>query len=330
MKQKQFMGAMLACLLMLLLTGCGQSMTLEEKVAEVQGKNEITTQDVVQLMKLEGLSVEKQKVSAEFAELCPDTEVYKVNGDNLLLMKATEGSLYDRDKELQEKDWNHYWFDQENPSAALQQLQKDCGLEKNKYYSGRDYAGKNIIAGYFANIDVELFEENVTQEVAYEKMEAAAALAEKVSHVFDYDINGIREYAVTAEGKYFSVAGTLYFSQTPYTAGKSTMYDVFTDIRYTATVKDEIFAKYQGQDMTLESTGPINNIIGTTGAVRQSGQLLEKKLYSGQNDNRNIIGQEYTGPIQYEVTFSVGDISETLIVGVDEAVAAKATAPAEK
>ena len=37
MKRKQFMGAMLACLLMLLLTGCGQSMTLEEKVAEVQG-----------------------------------------------------------------------------------------------------------------------------------------------------------------------------------------------------------------------------------------------------------------------------------------------------
>ena len=79
MKRKQFMGAMLACLLMLLLTGCGQSMTLEEKVAEVQGKNEITTQDVVQLLKLEGLAVEKQKVSAEFAELCPDTEVYKVN-----------------------------------------------------------------------------------------------------------------------------------------------------------------------------------------------------------------------------------------------------------
>lgn len=328
MKQKGLIGLVLVCLLVLLLTGCGQ--TVESKAAYVQEQNEIAVNDVVQLLTLEGLQVDRMEPSGAFAAQFPGVQICRINGDNLLLLKATTGSLYDRNHELASSDWEFYWYDQEKPSAMLEQVQKDYGLEEKKYYSGRGYGAKNIIAGYFTCIAPEFLQETVTKEMQEEKVKEVTAVTDKVSRVFDYDINGMQEYAVTAEGNYFSVEGTLYYYQTPYTAGKSTMYDMSTDIHYTATVKDEIFTKYQGQDMTLRIS-QIAGMAGKSAGSRELQTLLDKKSLTGNlNDCSDITGQKYAGPIQYEVTFSVGDISETVTIGVEEAATAEATAPAQK
>ncbi|GEM_PF-1687487 len=329
MKQKQFMAVMLVCLLMLLLTGCGQSMTLEEKVAEVQGKNEITTQDVVQLMKLEGLSVEKQKVSAEFAELCPDTEVYKVNGDNLLLMKATEATLNDRREVFEELGWYNiakYYDTTEETLSLLKQLEKDYQPEDGTYQFGITGSVKNIVVYQVPVV-------NETKAVE-EQIKEYTVITETIRKVLQEDIKGMQTYHPATVGKDIQVLATIHTYQMPYTTGKITQYDYYLSTDFELRLSDEVMEKYKGQEFRAEVKGPLEHLHylsnGSTGCTGNLDEVNDNTISMELGNNSEVSYEVYTGPIQYEVTFSVGDISETLIVGVDEAVTAETTAPVEK
>ncbi|MBE6113305.1 MAG: hypothetical protein E7195_09915 [Peptococcaceae bacterium] len=75
MKPGKVLTILTIALLALFLTGCGP--TLEEKIAEVREKNNITTADVIDLLELEGVEVEKQKPGSDIHESWENVEIYK-------------------------------------------------------------------------------------------------------------------------------------------------------------------------------------------------------------------------------------------------------------
>ena len=77
------------------LSGCGE-VTLEEKIAQVREDNTITVQDVIDLMKLEGLEVEKMTPSSEFQSRWPNGEVVKINDTHYMALQAFEENLNQR------------------------------------------------------------------------------------------------------------------------------------------------------------------------------------------------------------------------------------------
>ena len=167
MKRNRIISAVLVCVLALLLAGCGQS--VESKSAYVQHHaEEIAVNDVVQLLNLEGLKVDRMEPSVDFAEQFPGVQICKINGDNVLLMKVVEG---DATAALQELGWEDLQtIDMENPEAVVAQLMTDYAADEATYQTGTAYAAKNIAACYIAADD--------------------DTAAETVARVFDQHING--------------------------------------------------------------------------------------------------------------------------------------------
>lgn len=304
---------LLSVSLVILLAGCGQ--TLDQKAAAVQEKNEITIQDVVDLMKLEGLDIQKQTSSTAFAAQWPDTIIYKVNGEHLLLLQSFEEELWKREKTLQEIGWDgHGYWGMEDAADVVKQAAADCQPETGQYFISKKYSGKNVVAWYVVY--------GASEQPDTEELETISATSELVEHVFRSDINGMQIKEFEKNGEQFNTNATMDYYRTPFTVGDATSYDFYMDVDFTIQLSDELLEKYQGQEILLSTEGPVGE--GYFGSKR--GSSSETTLVDAATSTlrcslgkwQEIISMGYELPIQFQVTVSVGDFTETMLVDFAE------------
>lgn len=312
MKHKHNIIVLLAgILLVILLGGCGQN--LEQKIAAVQEKNEITVQDVADLVQLEGLDIKKQTPSAEFAEKWPDTVIYKMAGENLLLMQSFAEDFWSRERTLNNIGWNGrgYWG-LEDAAEVVKQAAADCQPESGQFLISKFYSGKNIVAWYAV-----YSAENVPNE---EDMKTIAASSEIVERVFRADINGLKTEQLEKGGENYVTTAVLDYYRTPFTIGNATMYDFYMNVQFTVQLSDTFVEQYQGQEVTLEveglkGEGYYNSHMKASHQTKLDATTSTLSCSLGKW--QKLIGAGYEEPYQFEVTVSAGDFSESMLIASD-------------
>ena len=312
-------------LLALGLTGCGP--TLDEKIAEVREKNTLNTSDVVELLELEGVEVKQQKAGAAIHEAWEGVNVYKLDGENLLFLTQFDGAPWERDNHLYELQLSDTWawnLQKEQPEpirCAVQQLKPETG-----YYSmAKTFAYKNIIGLYIPYIPIDA-QNPPTQEEMQAVIDRVTETKNNVYRTFWKDMLDMEIVTYTADGQYFSTEVTSYFGQVPYTYNDRLMYEYLETSKCLIELHEDVAQQYQEETITISFGGPLEGPFTKSGSqnLRTS---VNKTLSYSMNASRENIGygkEPYTGPIQYEVTVTIGDtISETLIVGREGAEAAE-------
>ncbi len=322
---KKFRMFVMLMMLTLLLSGCGQ--TQEEKIAEVQEADAITTADVVELLEYRDLTVEKQTPSDAWMEQWPEIEIYKIDGEGLLLMQATEGMpLYQRDKLVQELDWAFWGYRYDSTeSAALNQLLTDFVPETGFYAYSHAWEAKNIIACYVPYFDMEQPEEGDVQTeeeqlAAIEMIKEITASSNRVKAVFYEDINGMEVKDSRAEGQHFTLNPQISYFQVPFEVDGKTTYDLFYEVQARVTLHEDAAEQWRGQDAKVE----IQHEKAGIGATKRAGtsgtfeELFEgDREYAAVIDDRFIVGPQPQEMLEFQVIVTVGDYVETFDVTLD-------------
>lgn len=319
MKPRKVLTILTIALLALFLTGCGP--TLEEKIAEVQAKNTITTSDIVDLLELEGVEVVKQKPGTDIHELWEGVEIYKLDGEGLLLLTTFDGYPWDADNHLyrlelgNRMDWMMEEKHMPEPiKAAVEKLKPD----NIDYWYGRIWTYKNMQAVYVPAIPERL--EDMSSEDYQEHMDGYAEKIEPVNRVFKEYLLNIQTEEYKADGEYFDAEITSYLSEVPYEYNDRLMYTYLEDSKCLIQLNEERIKPYIGQEFSIRCKGPLEGPFASSGSRGISGTIDNELSFSlGASNAETGYGKEpYTGPIQYEVTVTIGDdITETLIVGTE-------------
>ena len=319
MKPRKVLTILTIVLLALFLTGCGP--TLEEKIAEVQAKNTITTSDIVDLLELEGVEVVKQKPGTDIHELWEGVEIYKLDGEGLLLLTTFDGYPWDADNHLYRLELGNRmdWMieDKHMPEpikAAVEKLKPD----NIDYWYGRIWTYKNMQAVYVPAIPERL--EDMSSEDYQEHMDGYAEKIEPVNRVFKEYLLNIQTEEYKTSGEYFDTKITSYLSEVPYEYNDRLIYIYLADSKCLIELNEEMVKPYTGQEFSIRCKGPLEGPFASSGSRGISGTIDNELSFSlGASNAETGYGKEpYTGPIQYEVTVTIGDdITETLIVGTE-------------
>lgn len=318
MKPGKVLTILTIALLALFLTGCGP--TLEEKIAEVREKNNITTADVIDLLELEGVDAKPQRPGVTVNETWKNVAVYKLDGEHLLFIMQFDGAPWEREQKLSElglrNPWNWGW-DKEGQNEEIKNAVKAFKPEPGNYYFGDYFGYKNILAIYVPYLPVE---EGMTSEEIKEKLDVAAATTGKVKHVFLEDLMDMQTSEYTAIGQYFTAKITSYLSEVPYKYNDRLIYIYLADSKCLIELNEEMVKPYTGQEFSIRCKGTLEGPFASSGSRGISGTIDNELSFSlGASNAETGYGKEpYTGPIQYEVTVTIGDdITETLIVGTE-------------
>ncbi len=320
---KKFRMFMMFAMLMMLLAGCGQ--TQDEKITEVQAANAITTADVVDLLEYRDLTVEKQTPSDAWMKQWPDIEIYKINGENLLLMQATEGlHLYQRDKLVQDLKWRSgYLVFGVEETALLNQLMKDYPLETGFYAQNVNWEAKNVIACYVPYYDSahpeELDWENEDVRLTWQAVaEDVGALRDEVKAVFYEDINDLDTVENTVEGEKFDLAVNASYYLMPFEVDGNTTYDVYYDLDTCVTLHEEEAALFEGQEVLGEVRCIAPPATAATKGMSVGGSFEELLADDNQMtfgiDDRFIAGPQPQEQLEFQVIITVGDYEETFSI----------------
>ena len=319
MKPGKVLTILTIALLALFLTGCGP--TLEEKIAEVREKNNITTADVIDLLELEGVEVEKQKPGSDIHESWENVEIYKLDGEHLLFLVEYNGYPWDKDNYLYDLNLGDGWAwmmddTQNEPVTNAKKMFKPDNME---YWYSQRWMCKNMIAVYVPALSVIPEGTEVSAEVMKERQQQMKQTTEPLKKVLNEYIRGVQTTEYTASGKYFDAHHTLHYAETPYEYNDRMMYEFYENSDILVSLHDDIAEQCSEEEIKIECRGPLDSPFGekTRGV---GGTINNVWSYSLDASGANIgYGKEsYTGPIQYEVTVTIGDdITETLIVGTE-------------
>lgn len=303
MKQKRWTGVLTMLLVLaLFLGGCGNS--LESKVAAVQKANTITVEDVVSLLELEGLTLEKQQPNEAFAAQWPDTVAYRVNGENLLLLQSFAEDLQTREKRLQEIGWyGNERFSRPEDVAVLQQAIAQFQPAEESYLWPILYQGKNIVAWYVMFVETD----GSTQE----EMDAVSQTNDVVRRVFQSDINNMQTETFTETTEHFTVQLTIESYQTPLTVEERTLYDTYLSAVVAVQMDDGLLAQYEGQPFSATAEA----LSGTFSASKKGDALWSKGFSLSVEREHEIDWSLREQPARYLVTVTVGDLTETVEIG---------------
>lgn len=314
MKPQKILTVIAIALLALLLTGCGP--TLKEKIAEVQASSTITTADVVELLELEGLEVKLQKAGYAIHKSLKGVNVYKLDGENLLFLINFDGAPWERDNYLSDLGLRYAWYwGSDAKTEQICSIVQEFKPETGNYSIGYDFAYKNILAVYVTYLGVT---EEMSRDEISEKLDIAAATTGKVRKVFLEDMNDMQTSEYTADGQYFTAKVTSYFSQVPYEYDSRLMYIYLEDSKCTVFLNEDIAEQYQGQKFEICFKGPLEGPAASSGSHGLGGTIDNTMSFAlgSSREHTGYSKEPYAGPIQYEVTLTIGDgITETLIVG---------------
>lgn len=333
MKPRKILTVLTIALLTILLCGCGQ--TLEEKIEEVQAKNTVTTADVVELLELEGMEVKPQKPGYAINENWKNVVIYKVEGENLLIMTQFGGTPWERNKKLQELELNDRWawfglgYAEKSPAESIKHVVEQLKPDVGYYSSSRVFNYKNIIAVYVPYMPIDSVE-NMTEEeriAIYKQLEVIQEITNRVCRVFWQDLCGMTIEEHTTAGKYMDVTLKVHFYGSPYEHKERVMYEFFEKSDVLIELHEDVAKQYSEKEIKIECRGPLDGPIANGGSRGLTvGAIYSTRSYMLNASRENVgYGKEpYTGPIQYEVTVTIGDdITETLIVGREGAEAAE-------
>ncbi len=209
----------------------------------MQKANTITVEDVVSLLELEGLTLEKQQLNEAFAAQWPDTVAYRVNGENLLLLQSFAEDLQSREKRLQEIGWYGNERFSRPEDVVLQQAIAQFQSAEESYLWPILYQGKNIVAWYVMFVETD----GSTQE----EMDAVSQTNDVVRRVFQSDINNMQTETFTETTEHFTVQLTIESYQTPLTVEERTLYDTYLSAVVAVQMDDGLLAQYEGQPFLL-------------------------------------------------------------------------------
>ena len=327
MKRHKILTIITIAVLTLLLTGCGT--TLEEKIAEVQAKNTITTADVVKLLELEGLEVKQQKPGAAINEKWKNVAIYKVEGENLLILTQFDGKPWERNNKLRELELNDRWAwfgdgayaVEENSVESIKRVTEELKSETGYYSASRIYSYKNVIAVYVSYMPIG-DAKNMTEDemlALHEKIEENQKISSRVQRLFWQDLCGMKTEKHTTAGNYVDATLHMRFYGQPYSHKERIMYEYFEKSDIFIELHEDIAEQHSEESLKIECRGPLAGPIARGG----SRGLTISEIYNSRSftldDSRENIGygkEPYIGPIQYEVIITIGnDITETLIVG---------------
>lgn len=327
MKRRKILTILTIALLTLLLTGCGP--TLEEKIAEVQAKNTITTADVVELLELEGLDVKAQKPGAAINENWKNVAIYKVEGENLLILTQVGGKPWERNNKLRELELNDRWAwfgdgayaVEENFVEPIKRVTEELKPETGYYTASRIFNYKNVLAVYVSYMPIG-DAKNMTKDemlALYEKIEANQKISSRVQRLFWQGLCGMKIEEHTTSGNYADVTLHMRFYEQPYNHKERIMYEYFEQSDIFIELHDDIAEQYSEESIKIECRGPLAGPIARGGSRGLTVSEIHSTRSFTLDASRENIGygkESYTGPIQYEVTVTIGDdITETLIVG---------------
>ena len=174
-------------LLLMVLSGCGGDMTLEDKIAEVQKKTEIRTEDVLALMTMDGMDYEVMEPSEAFSENWPDVTICKIGDTHYLLLS----SFVMGEQRTAAKNECGWWYmaplpeTDKNAPFILDQLEQDFALEDIDVVHVGDWDGKNI-AGQL----IPVIRQDMTKEERDVLNERHREIDSAMNRIFNQYING--------------------------------------------------------------------------------------------------------------------------------------------
>lgn len=305
------------------LSACG-TMTLEEKVEKVQKANTITIQDVIDLMELEGLEVEKLSPDSAFETWWPNGELLKINGTHYLALQSFEENLYEREIVIRDTGWYYDRKSQvdvdgkENVSVSSWIGKEYLGYEDELEIAAKEFYGKNIVAIVVYDFPISTMSEEETQRA----IDCIDTVADSLHRVFDDDINHMFTEKVVTENEKFKVALTLQYYQTGVTDKKSakgkTYYDMYTRLNGKIVCSDSILEQYQGEECYIivepsnEWSGRLKNSTMHTVLDDTCKEILIPNVTT-----EAILLEAAEGMPSYQLTIKVGDLLQTISIDLD-------------
>ena len=174
-------------LLLTVLSGCGGELTLEDKITEVQKQEEISTEDVLELMQLDGMDYEVIEPSEAFHKNWPDVTICKMGDTHYLLLSsfvmgeertaAKNACGWWRMSPLSETD--------KNAPFILNQFEQDFALEDIDVVHVGYWDGKNIAGQLIPGI-----RQDMTREERDVLNERHREIVSAMNRIFNQYING--------------------------------------------------------------------------------------------------------------------------------------------
>jgi len=304
---------MIMMISMLLLSGCGE-LTLEEKMEQVQKANTITVQDVIDLMELEGLQVEKVTPSNEFQTRWPDGKLVKVNDTLYMAMKSFDENLWERRNAASAIGWSaNFGIDPNDEKNVLSYIGREYMGYDTWVYSS-ELCGKNIIALLLPIYPDNLSE--LTRDEQYAALEKIAADRDILKRVFYNDINGMITQEVSAESENFKITGAVHYYATGVVDKTSerewTYYDARTWLDAELVCSDAVWEQYQGAEYEVSVENPDGwEYGGGRGINRSALEYEDKRLNMPNMSTTDVMWKAPEGAPVYVLTVKIGDIEET-------------------
>lgn len=311
--KKHMMKLIAVCMVgMVLLTGCGE-LTLEEKVTQVQQANTIKVQDVIDLMELEGLTVDKVATDREFQQNWPDAVLVQVNDTHYVALKNFEENLWDRRSAMSEIGWEGGLTGDDD---AVQYIgQHYMGYEAASWVPSGEYAAKNIVALVLPIYPDNMSELSRDDQSAW--LEKLNGVSKTLQRVFYHDINGIVQEAIAIENDNFTITGTLSYYATGVVDESAerewTYYDAHSWLDCEIVCSDALWEQYQGAEYTVAVERP-ENWRNAHGSMSQSGVLdaPDKHIDLPNCYTDEVLWSAPEGKPVYALTFQIADFTETI------------------
>ena len=234
----------------------------------------------------------------------PDTVVYRVNGENLLLLQSFAEDLQSREKRLQEIGWyGNERFSRPEDVAVVQQAIAQFQPAEESYLWQILYQGKNIVAWYV------MFGE--TDEPTQEEMDAISQTNDVVRRVFQSDINNMQTETFTETTEHFTVQLTIESYQTPLTVEERTLYDAYLSGSVVVQMDDASFAQYEEQPYVITVEGWQKG----RSCTQRSDALLSNRISMQIEREHEVYWGLQEQSVRYQVTITVGDLTETVEIG---------------
>ena len=296
---------------MFLLGGCGE-MTLEEKVAKVQKANTITTQDVIDLMKLEGLEVKEVDTDATFHEKWPNAVLVQVNDTHYVALKSFEENLWEREKIRRDMGWESRFFVKpDDKNAAVNYIGYTYVSENSDHWvASYELAAKNIVALIVPVYPLDISKKSHTEQLV--EIKRITAINDTLKNIFYNHINAMIQEEILLETENFTISGTLSYYATgivdKLAEREWIYYDARTWLNCDIVCSDAFMEQYEGMEYKVEVGRP-DNWRNSHGNMSSSGILEaeDRSIDLPSCNTEDVLWSEPEGKPIYILTITIGD-----------------------
>lgn len=311
--KKHWIATIVLLTVALVLSGCGE-VTLEEKIAEVQTADTIDAQDVIDLMELEGLTVESVSIKPEFHKYWPGAVIVSVNDLYYVALKSFDENLWDRESAKNDIGWVGGFGGFPGDLNAVQYIGHNyMGYDAEQWVSSSEYYAKNLVALAIPVFPANASELSVDEQRAY--LGELSGVSSVIQRVFYKDVNDMLQEKVTAKSDNFTITGTLSYYATGLLDEKAvrewTYYDARTWLTGEITCSDAVWEQYEGERYMIDVAYPKQWEYGA-GSLGHGGILMIENQMDMPNCHTDaILWSAPEGKPIYTMTITIGDISET-------------------